>query len=122
MPVFKIPTMNLICNVWRGDGAFPKTPDVTCNCNLSPGEFVVGNEGSIGMYLRVPAHTDLQWAISAHGSDIVEVPAGSGRFYIVAFVEDIAKGFPNEHRFAVLQVSANTPTPSGATPWPTPYP
>ena len=119
MPVFKIPTMNRICNVSRGDGASQTRTHV--QLQSLAGRVLVGNEGSIGMYLRVPAHADLQWAISAQGSEIVEVPAGSGRFYIVAFVKDIAKGFPNEHGFAVLQVRP-TPMPSGATPWPTPYP
>jgi len=48
--------------------------------------------------------------------DVVEVPTGSGRSYIVLRVDDYGKGFTNEHRFAVI-----TPYPALYL-WPTPIP
>jgi hypothetical protein len=59
------------------------------------------------MSLSVPAYTDLRpWGAEggwtgATGS-MVEVPAGTGRYYQVQCVDDVAKGFPNEYRFAIL--------------------
>jgi hypothetical protein len=48
--------------------------------------------------------------------DLVEVPAGTGRFYRVQWVDDLGKGFDNEHRFALL-LQTNT-----FSPWPIPMP
>lgn len=57
--------------------------------------------------LLTPAGTDLrdqsQHPLAAFNPiDIVEVPALSGRWYLVTGVDDIGKGFPNEHRSAWL--------------------
>jgi hypothetical protein len=63
--------------------------------------------------LLLPMLTDIRSDEKGPGSDWAEVPAGSGRFYQVVYVEDIGKGFSNEHRGAML-----IPYP----PWPIPYP
>lgn len=54
------------------------------------------------MYLLLQAYTDIRGENSVGGADTVEVPAGSGRYYTVTWVDDIGKGFSNEHRFACL--------------------
>jgi hypothetical protein len=47
------------------------------------------------------------------GPDTVEVPAGSKRYYLIEDVEDLGKGFTNEHRIGLLVPLA---------PWPSPLP
>jgi hypothetical protein len=59
----------------------------------------------------VSAFTDLRDTNNASNFDTVEIPAGSGRFYIVLMVEDVAKGFLNEHRMAFIRKSGTWPTP-----------
>jgi hypothetical protein len=51
--------------------------------------------------LLFPVGTDIRDASAGPNPDAIEVPLGSGRFYWVAFCDDIAKGFTNEHRWAV---------------------
>jgi hypothetical protein len=63
--------------------------------------------------LLVPKASDVRDYGSATGPDVVEVPVASGRFYAVRYVDDVGGGFPNEHRFAVLEK---------LIPWPTPIP
>lgn len=63
------------------------------------------------MLVMLPSATDIRPPNSAGGADKVEMPAGSGRFYQVQFVDDIGKGFPNEHRFAILAQMGVWPTP-----------
>jgi hypothetical protein len=87
--------------------------------NLSPGRRVLqhlseyGEDGpaNIAMQLLLPAGTDIRGPASSTGADSVEVPSGSGRWYGVFFVDDIAKGFSNEHRLALLAQYVPQPTP-----------
>lgn len=74
--------------------------------------------------LLLPAGTDIRDQCCNGTEDVVEVPAGSGRWYQVIGVDDSGKGFPNEHRIAVLQKIYETVDPV-AFPglfWPTPIP
>src|SRR6476620_11318073 len=55
------------------------------------------------MFVLFPALTDVRTGaqgILAH--DYLELPADSGRWYMVQFVDDVAKGFDNEHRQAAV--------------------
>jgi hypothetical protein len=70
------------------------------------------------MVLLLPKGTDVRDELNATGRDGVECPAGSGRFYEVIFVDDIGKGFPNEHRGATMEKTFGP----GPTEWPTPIP
>ena len=54
------------------------------------------------MELLMPALTDIRAASDVALADIVECPKASGRFYLVRYVDDIGKGFGNEHRFALM--------------------
>jgi hypothetical protein len=71
------------------------------------------------MILLLPALTDVRPALPTDPtdpsggvtiSDQVEVPKGSGRIYVVLSADDIGKGFPNEHRAALIQM-LTTPFP-----------
>lgn len=122
MAVYVLPAFNLAVNIWRFGVLTTAPPSVTALGNLSPGRIVgiapgklssTGSPVQGGMWLRLPAATDVRDGKAPAGADTIEVPAGSGRFYTAGWVDDIGLGFPNEHRFAEL---------IGITPWPVPFP
>lgn len=107
---FSPPTFNLTCNVWSAPAYPPAPPRLVVACNLAWGrrihESFISTTSSI-MQLLLPAHTDIRCSPNQVPlRDAVEVPAGSGRFYFVDYVDDAGKGFPNEHRVAVLLQTA----------------
>lgn len=114
MSSFAMPNFNLVANVWHNPGKFPPffpSPDFNTPCNLANGRvshvlssqprLVIQNSLGASGSILFPAHTDIRDASVNHNPDVIECPAGSGRFYWVAFCDDIAKGFANEHRWAV---------------------
>jgi len=119
--MYQVPTFNLPVNLWHAGNVPPAAPDLVTVGNLTPGRrtntpYVLAPAGTVepgNMHLLVPAGTDIRDAKGGTGNDLAEVPAGSGRFYDVVFVDDIGSGFINEHRFGML---------AGAGPWPTPFP
>src|ERR1700722_1754845 len=85
----------------------PNAPRVTCQGNLVPGE-----RSSLGMMLSssqnlpspvmqllLPPFTDVRGQNSSTGSDTINCPAGSNRWYTVLWCDDYSKSFPTEHRF-----------------------
>lgn len=74
--------------------------------------------------LLCPAGTDVRDSSCTGLADVVEVPSGSGRWYAVAYVDDVAKGFANEYRVAmVVKVGPDDfPTANNFPYWPTPIP
>jgi hypothetical protein len=138
---FRIPTFNLTCNVWRTGNVVANPPDTNFPCNLSPGRRVLsaalGNTStgasspSLLMEILLPARSDVRPAYIVFASptqgDVVEVPAGTGRYYCVQCVDDVARGFPNEYRIAILQpmdwIGRSMYTNPNACPdWPLPIP
>lgn len=122
---YYLPNFNLTFGVWH----WPNNPSIggpddTQPCQLrcykkdmqtSSNESFFTPRGLL-MHLLCPATTDVRWDPTATGKeDVVEVPRSSGRYYIVQYVDDVAKGFPNEYRIAALSQSV-------AWPWPVPYP
>jgi len=119
---FTIPQFPLTVNIWHdGPVFFPVgPPDLIVMGNLAWGRRVAvpstGGTGSLGvplftMTLLVPKLTDIRGRLSTvAGADVVEVPAGSGRYYEVIYVDDLGKGFANEHRGALLLMRV-CPTP-----------
>lgn len=76
-------------------------------------------------YLLLPPGTDVRdLNCNQPDNDIVEVPSGSGRWYGVALVDDVGKGFPNEHRYAMIfKISQRVhATLYAGLFWPTPIP
>jgi len=120
MAVYVLPNFNITCNVWRFGNAITNAPDLTPTGNLSPGRLTGVDEGldpksanTQGvMWLRLPAHTDVRDGKDVNGPDVIEAPAGSGKFYNCVWVDDIGTGFTNEHRFAALV---------GRGPWAVPF-
>jgi hypothetical protein len=115
MSSFAMPNFNLDAAVWHNPGSYPPDyppPDLTLKCNLANGRVShilnvqqrtptaqVLIAGSSALF---PANSDIRDAACFSNPDVVEIPHGSGRFYWVAYCDDIAKGFANEHRWAVL--------------------
>lgn len=107
---YRLPTFNLMCNIWTGPVFIfppPGPPRLTVACQLRMYKtgFTIGRVGATAngaVSILTPARTDIRpgigfWPIA----DCVECPAGSGRFYLVAVVDDVARGFANEYRMAV---------------------
>lgn len=114
---YRLPTFNLLCNIATGPAtptSVPPTPPYRIagqTCQLTYGRRVqviaTGGTTSVGvlvqsMNLLLPPLTDVRGLQDTVGPDFVEVPAGSGRWYCVSGVDDIGKGFSNEHRTASL--------------------
>lgn len=115
---FVVPEMPLAVNIFTGP-THAGPPRVSTHGNLAYGKRVnvmsTGGTGTFGvpaqlMSLLLPALTDVRGPLASSGADAVECPAGSGRVYLVTFVDDIGKGFINEHRIAQLEQTAQ-PTP-----------
>jgi len=59
------------------------------------------SSANAAVQVLLPPHTDVRPALRSNvGGDYIEVPSGSGRFYVVYQVEDVMKGFPTEYRWA----------------------
>jgi hypothetical protein len=128
---FSVPTFNLRCNIYTGPW-LTKSIRLTSDCNLAysrrqqtmAGAFSTSVDSPLLMSLLLPAGRDVRDLSCSTVEDVIECPLGSGRWYQVAAVDDIGKGFPNEHRCAVLfAISENR---YGAayigSNWPTPIP
>jgi hypothetical protein len=128
---YVIPSFNLFCNIWSYP-AYVHVPPApapgTARVLLQPCALVYGKRtngataqagiefgfSTFFMNLLLPALTDIRGPQDTVGPDLVEVPAGSGRFYAAFGVDDIGKGWPNEHRTAALSVIDSS--------WTAPYP
>ena len=119
---YVLPTFNLTINIFRNGNPPPGIPDVVSAANLTPGRRVFSGDGAVYpapnwypiMFLLLPPLTDIRGGPdTGFAPDWVEAPAGSARYYEVQFVDDVGKGFANEHRFAVMQQLG---------PWPHPIP
>jgi hypothetical protein len=121
MAGFRLPTFNLSVNGWRWGSAVTNPADYTIVGNLVgahhgllrlgpvPAGTVPAMEAVLKTFLQTPTLllpklADVRPPIITGGQwgDCVEVPAGSLRYYAVLQVDDIGKGFANEHRFAIL--------------------
>jgi hypothetical protein len=129
---FRTPSFNLVCNIWtRSDvpaGAITAAPAapprITPDCQLRhPGKQSTAQDElrwwAFSAELLLPAGTDVRDDFTldpglavTNQPDFVEVPAGSGRWYTVVQVEDVAKGFPNEYRVAMIFKNKNWPVPT----------
>jgi hypothetical protein len=119
---YSVPVFNITVTINRHATGKVGGPDVSSLANLAWGRRVAapasGGTAMLGVVfvspvLLLPLGTDIRDLYCPSGADFVEAPAGSGRWYSVAVVDDIGKGFSNEHRAAVLVKSS---------PWPQPIP
>lgn len=129
---FTLPTFNLLCNIYTGPWVTKVLRIANQPCNLALGRRIsalpveIGPDTSAGLTptLLLPALVDIRDLGCASGYDLVEVPQGTGRWYFVMVVDDIGKGFANEHRYAQLQkaVDRNSTVDFPGAVWPTPIP
>jgi hypothetical protein len=131
---FRLPTFNLTADIYQlgGTGGTYGIPNVVTVCNLTPGRRTLEAKPvlagqptpAIFMELLLPKLTDIRANFNGAMPDIVEVPSGSKRFYQVVGVDDIGKGFLNEHRLAMLlyQNAGNATLIGGPFPAPVPMP
>lgn len=110
---YRIPTFNVGVSLWTGGGGGPPVGPArlitTGNLRMMKTAFVVNaglSANTVMMFLCLPKLTDVRPSSGFGqiiGSDVAEVPTGSGRFYDVISVDDVARGFPNEYRVATLR-------------------
>lgn len=119
---YRVPNFNLFCNIGPsafGDNTWPPAPYFGAPrlahkpCALVYGKRV--NMASSGgtddqgfpattMTILFPKLTDVRSVQSTDQiPDTIECPEGSGRWYGVCGVDDIGKGYANEHRVAWVQ-------------------
>jgi hypothetical protein len=129
---FTVPTFNLVCDVYTGPWS-TKVLRLSPSCNLAIGRRTAQPSLDWGANapqthalprLLLPALTDIRDGSCNGVQDVVEVPSGSGRWYQVLGVDDVAKGFPNEFRFADLSkiYQQMNPIDYPGLQWPTPIP
>lgn len=130
---YSLPAFNLLCHIYDGPW-LTKVFRLEAPCNLAWGRRVQAfasevfepevQPASVSMILLTPAGTDVRATVPSGMGDVVEVPAGSGRWYGVVAVDDLGKGFANEHRGAVInQVSQHLdPVLYAGCLWPIPMP
>jgi hypothetical protein len=140
---YVVPAMPLAVNIWIANNV-ANPPDVVTVGNLSPGKrgnvnaspvttnATLGATVGQGLYMELlcPKLTDIRGCQNAGLECVVECPASSGRFYLVIWVDDVGKGFANEHRLAImvqcneLMVAATTFISifGNVPPWPSPLP
>lgn len=125
---FQVPTFNLSVGIHRCAAPYDFTTKVYHGVQLGQlrgfGQFPRLN---INSPTNVPQYTDATSVLFPAGTDVrfygagglthdvLEVPAGSGRWYIVMDVDDVAKGFANEYRWASV---AKQVFPSFIANWP----
>lgn len=147
MSGYRVPTFNLTCNIWRAaNDVQANAPDVVTVASLVNGRsggFILPAvftstipqlEAALTrvqqtMSILVPKLTDIRGSQGggAQLGDTAELPAGSGRFYLIQWVDDVGKGFANEHREGMLwqwtlplQVALSNPNNVPNWPYPTP--
>jgi len=113
------PRMPLDAAVWTNGSPPPAPPRIaSIPCQLKGPthhgtyERVFAFPGSFIWYALVPKESDIRDQFNTGGADRMEIPAGSGRYYQVAWVDDIAKGFPNEYRLVLVYKLGTWPTPT----------
>jgi len=133
---FRLPDFPLLCDVYTNPTGdfFTKVLRLSgIKCQLRgpqqgprPGNAFFGDfmDVSYVQLLLIPPLTDIRGRaqVGANLVDILEVPSGSNRWYVPQVVDDIAKGFPNEHRFCTLSMLFPNPQIVNCPPWPVPLP
>ncbi len=129
---FTVPEFPLLCNIYDFSlplGA-PRIANVPCNLAIGrrtqQGGELRGSAGGVGVppTLLLPGGTDVRDVASTPQWDIIEVPAGSQRWYQTSTAEPIGLGFPNWH--VAVALTKASPNIDGAAyaglNWPTPDP
>lgn len=128
---YTLPEFNIQVDVYSVTGGV-KTFRERVVGNLAMGKrhawaFGAGSIGSgvagLAPVLLLPPLTDVRDKSCTLEPDVVDCPAESGRWYVVSAVDDIGKGFDNEHRCATLSKVYDFPGVGVDVPnWPIPIP
>ena len=102
---FNLPDFHLNADVFDGpwSGAPPTAaPRLSITCQSTPNKV---DRTFADNSLKCPSGTDVRdfYAGGLGLPDVVELPAGTGTFYEVVEVVDVAKNYPNEYRFVSMQ-------------------
>jgi hypothetical protein len=127
---FFIPEFPIVCNIFDFVLPLPSPRLEDVPCNLAVGKRVqqagrdFGGGGTLGLcpVLLLGKDVDIRDASIGGYGDIVEVPAGSSRWYQVSCCEFFGLGFDNQHKGAAL-VKASANLDNAAYPglfWPIP--
>lgn len=114
---FVLPTFNLTYAHWFDGTPTTDPPDRTGMCQLrGPDQGSLTSQAGFYPYATpcalFPPLEDIRDPNGAPiGGARIEIPEGSGRFYLVVIVDDIAKGFTNEHRYCTLTKTDGWPQP-----------
>lgn len=117
MPNYTQPSFNLMVNIWRHGNVVTNPPDVVSPAQLRypgakpSGQWELTTTWPFLATAMFPANTDVRDGFCPSGQDTIEVPAGSGRYYLVGYVDDVGKGFVNEHRYAAIVKTGTWPQP-----------
>lgn len=116
---FNLPTFNTTANVWRNGLDLTGPPTLTTPCQLrAAGKMSTGQDATSAYWpflwsASFPPRTDIRDNGCPSGIDTLEIPAGTMRYYLAVYVDDVAREFLNEYRIAFLQKFG---------PWPQPIP
>lgn len=114
-----VPVFPLLMNIWHGVGGItpqvgpPTIPNVPCQHVLGELDFagVVIGGALLNSWIKTAKNVDVHWARGMGGADVIECPAGSGLWYVVNYVANMARGFSNEHRVIVVTPGPTYPIP-----------
>lgn len=108
---YTVPTFPITCNIFTGPWLTKTLRIADQVCNLGQGRRVLSTVGfdapQFGFapaqtQLLLPPGVDIRDPFNVGDPDVIECPAGSGRWYEVSCVDDFGKGFTNEHRYALI--------------------
>ena len=117
---YVLPVFNMTCDIYTSGDHTVAPRVVAAPCNLAwgrrvataiEGTFTAGIIPDFCLTLMLPAGTDIRGARSTTSGDAVEVPSGSGRYYLVAVADNIGMGFTNEHKAALIFQEDSFKTP-----------
>jgi len=92
------------CNVYdNGGGGPPRVVNLPCNMNGMNRDHNSYDFGFSYQLMYFPYRSDVRDSTdAAAGGDWVELPPGSGAFYLLLAVRDVARGYPNEFRIGYV--------------------
>jgi len=121
-PSFNLPQFNLEVGIFTSN-SYDDGPNIsTVGClrrypsqnNMEQGGSNSQNDYRWMMEILLPALTDVRPpCLNAGLNTFIECPLGARRFYRVLAVDDIAKGYPNEHRFCLVIPVTVAENPAG---------
>jgi hypothetical protein len=102
---YKIPAMPSQVGVWRNSTGGIGLPSLVIMAQIrliKDAFFGIGGGSAGAMLLCCETSSDLRPTGSTSFCDFVEAPLHSGKWYYIASVSDVALGFPNTYRAAVI--------------------